>query len=375
MKKFSFLFLSANTPWVYALAEAMANSCPTRAVRFYDWSNYYRLHPTWPKSKSDRLHRSMCVLPPGYASSFELFSRLYLRSKIRHWCYELEKESGEYPWVVAPYPYLASWVRDIAPDKLIYYNLDDYVLYQPARRTQILANEAKLVAKADKILCLAQYQVKTLCERYPAKANQIYHYPLGVDDVLINSQPINLPQPMTVGYVGNLTERVDWELVKQVAQMCSQITFVFVGSLEDYPDGFDIPNWRQIRSETLALPNIRHIGHVPQAEVVKYYWSFALNWIPYTVSHPFNQASCPTKIMDTIATGRPVISTDVPECRLYPEWITIFYSEKDAADLIGKKLHGLIMQDHSQRSINQIEFAQQNTWQVRAQQLKNILNT
>jgi hypothetical protein len=44
---------------------------------------------------------------------------------------------------------------------------------------------------------------------------------------------------------------------------------------------------------------------VPQEEVTRYYWSSAVNWVPYDLNHPFNQAACPTKIMDSLGSGRP----------------------------------------------------------------------
>jgi hypothetical protein len=39
--------------------------------------------------------------------------------------------------------------------------------------------------------------------------------------------------------------------------------------------------------------------------------------IPYLEDHPFNLVCCPTKIMDYMATGRPIVSTALPECQLY----------------------------------------------------------
>ena len=41
--------------------------------------------------------------------------------------------------------------------------------------------------------------------------------------------------------------------------------------------------------------------------------------IPYLREHPFNQACSPTKIMDGMGSGRPIVATAIPECRLYAE--------------------------------------------------------
>ena len=78
--------------------------------------------------------------------------------------------------------------------------------------------------------------------------------------------------------------------------------------------------------------------------------------------------------MDTIATGRPVLSTDIPECRLYPEWITIFHLAKEAVSLIRQQLSDRQKAQTQQKSSQQLEFAVHNTWQVRAQKLEKLLS-
>lgn len=375
MGQLSFLFLSANTPWVYALAEALAKNHPTHATYFYDWLTYRRLRPTWPNiTPPVLLQRSIHVLPPGYAGQFEWLFRPYLKGQIQRWCQQLQETTGEHPWVVAPYPYLASWVRKVPSERLIYYNLDDYVLYQPSRKARILRLEAELVERATLTLCLSQFQVDALQKRYPHKGDRIRHYPLGVVESYLNPQPENLPEPMTVGYIGNLIERVDWRLVYQVAQACPDITFVFVGGLDDIAGESNRQDWQANREAVLALPNVRHVGKVPQAQVTQYYWSFAVNWIPYDVTHPFNQASCPTKVMDGIASGRPVLSTDIPECRLYPEWIRICHSAEDAIAQLRKQLALEETADVREKRFKQLEFAQQQIWSIRAQTLEHWLS-
>ncbi len=79
-----------------------------------------------------------------------------------------------------------------------------------------------------------------------------------------------------------------------------------------------MPRGRSIGRRCLARPNVHAIGWRAQPTIDAYNRSFDLGLIPYQVDHPFNIACCPTKIMDYMAAGRPVVSTDLPECRLYP---------------------------------------------------------
>ena len=373
MTNSSFLFLGANSPWTYGLAEALAESHHTHALQFYDWRNYYSLKPSWSeRTPPPLLDRTMKVFPSGYAGRLDKVFRFYLRSQIQGWCRQLEQLSGEHPWVIAPEPHQYSWVSKVPSERLIYYNLDDYVLYRPERKEQILDQEQQLIERAILTLCLSQFQVRTLKTRYPHQASRIYHFPLGLVESYLNLQPESLVEPMTVGYVGTLGDRLDWQFISQVIQACPDVTFVFVGGLSEQTM-INQGNWQATRQTVLAFPNVRHIRKVPPDKVANYYWSFAIAWIPYLVHHPFNQASCPTKIMDGIASGRPILSTSVPECCLYPEWIKIFDSVEETISFIHQELSYSNKPENYEKTLKQLKFASQNTWQTRTKLLENFL--
>lgn len=373
MEELSFLFLGANSPWAYGLAEALARRYATHAVHFYDWQTYYRLRPNWSSRTSPiLLQRSIHVLPTGYAGQLEKLFRFYLQQLVKRWCQQLKRISGQSPWVIASEPHFTPWVRKVPSERLIYYNFDDYVLYRPNRKTKILEQEKELVERASITLCSSYSQVTAFQKRHPHKGSRIHHYPHGVVDTYLNPEIENPPEPMTVGYVGNLGNRLDWRLIYQVVKTCSEVTFVFVGGVDVSAEEIS-EDWQTDLKAVLDLPNVRHVGKVPSDQVAKYYWSFAVNWIPYVVEHSFNQAACPTKIMDGIASGRPVLSTDLPECRLYPEWITIFHSVEDAVVNIRKQLTFSEKLKVNHKSFHQLEFARQNTWQFRAQTLENLI--
>jgi hypothetical protein len=373
MEKSGFLILSANSPWTYGMAEAIAEKHPTYAVQFYDWRTYKIIHPAWSsRTPPAKMQRAMPVLPSGYAGRLEKVFRFYLQHLIKKWCGRLKRVSTEFPWVIASEPYNASWVRKVPAKKLVYYNFDDYSLYRPAQKEKILEQEKELVERAAIIICASHFQMMALKNRHPQKASHIYHFPHGFVRNYLNPHPETDPDPMTVGYVGNLGDRLDWQMIHDVILASPHVTFVFVGGLDEQVM-IEQGNWQSTRQKVLALSNVRHIGKVSPDEVANYYWTFALNWIPYVVSHPFNQASCPTKIMDGIASGHPILSTDIPECRLYPEWIRIFNSANQATNLIAELLAVPKSTAYESR-LRQLEFAKKNTWNNRAQTLEQLLS-
>jgi glycosyltransferase involved in cell wall biosynthesis len=364
-----FLFLSASTPWVYTLAERLAEDMAVHAVQFYDWRTYWTHEPTWPTDDPNpRIRRTLRVLPTGYAGRLEWLARPFMRWMIDGWRNDLRERGGGEPFVVVPYPYLAPWVRGVPDDRLVYYNLDAYTLYRPGRADRIRRQEGELVKRAARTICLSKYQVQSIQGRHPDRADRIEHFPLGVVEDFINPSPERDPEPGTVGYVGNLGDRVDWGLVDEVVRQCSDLEFLFAGGLNG-GETSDGDRWREERAQALDCTNVTHLGRIPQQEVTEVYWRSAVNWIPYDPTHPFNEASCPTKVMDGIASGRPVVSTSVPECTLYPQWITVADEPDELAEILRRKAKR--PSSHSPRQ--QLQFARGHTWEHRAQTLRRLL--
>lgn len=359
------LVLAANTPWVYALAQCLSEYTPLTALRMYDYANNRRLKPQWPEAAS-AVRRVAIVMPPGYAGGLEPLFRPLLRVLVARERRRLRALGGSDPLVIVPYPYLAPWVRGVPGDRLVYYNLDEYPFYEPSRTRRILEQERELVARASMTVCLSMHQVRTLRARNPMQAHRIHHFPLGVLDDFLNPDPQRQPLPSSVGYVGNLSDRVDWSFVTAVARLMPNTTFHFVGRVDPEQE---TSGWRAERKRALAMPNVIYEGEVPQADVREHYWRYAVNWMPYDKSHGFNIASCPTKIMDALASGRPFAATDIPEVRLYPDWIACMETPSDAALI----LSGLLRREASIDSGLQIAFARRHTWTNRAKEFRRLL--
>ena len=80
--------------------------------------------------------------------------------------------------------------------------------------------------------------------------------------------------------------------------------------------------------------------------------------------------------MDGLASGRALLSTDIPECRLYPEWINIFQSAEEAVALIRRRLNeGQRPAARAEKHSRQLQFARQQTWRNRARTLEHLIAT
>jgi len=369
----SFLFIAADFPCVHLLAKAVSRYGPTKVSRLCPHLTYGRTKFGPEMQSSGTLQYENWLLPTGYAGKLEPLGRLLLRARIHRAVRELQRKSGEHPWVVAPFPYLYSSLGKIPNERLIYYNLDDYACYPYGWNPRVAAYERALVERSAMTVCAARYQVEQLRGRHPNRV--VKHLPLAVAASFIHPSPGNdVPDRFTVGYVGTLTDRVDWKFVYETACLCPDTEFVFLGRLDEgAPTGGNRANWAEERERAFALPNVRHAGSVPQDEVPRFYWSFGMSWIPYDIEHRFNLASCPIKIMDGIGAGRPVLSTPLPECKLYPEWVSIAETPKDAQLAIAGIKADVGSSRAKAKAVAQVEFARANHWEARADTLLSMI--
>ncbi len=108
-----------------------------------------------------------------------------------------------------------------------------------------------------------------------------------------------LPRPI-IGYVGNMRHRVDWELVRELAQRRPSWSFVLIGPIEE---GVVPPT-------VLALPNVIFAGPAPYRAARSWMRSFDVAMMPHLRCEMTNSMS-PLKLYNYLAVGVPVVTTPV----------------------------------------------------------------
>ncbi len=66
-----------------------------------------------------------------------------------------------------------------------------------------------------------------------------------------------------------------------------------------------------------GIPNIRYIGHKPHGELPAYLLHSTACIVPFRIN-PITIATNPIKVYEYLASGKPVVSTDLPEVRRIP---------------------------------------------------------
>ena len=274
------------------------------------------------------------VLPAGWMKRFPRLGMRPIGRSIRAWRRGLPGPSRL--TLVMTYPYYL-YLRDLVqPERSVYFNLDDYALYWPGVADQIRALERRAVRESDLTVCVSKFRAEELRASVPEAADRVRHLPHGTPTTMLADHPWRLPAPPPddlahlprplIGFVGTLEDRVDWRLLTRLSEALPDASVVVIGRPPPVSGG-DGHGWYGDCRRFLARPNVHALGWRPQESIPIYNRAFDVCLIPYRIDHPFNRACSPTKIMDALGTGRPVVSTAIPECLLYTTLFDVAFDD------------------------------------------------
>jgi glycosyltransferase involved in cell wall biosynthesis len=198
-------------------------------------------------------------------------------------------------------PTVAPLVERLGPRRLVFDSLDNWLIHPVLRRyaDRAASAYARILPGAD-LVCAAAPASAAVLGRW---ARAVAIEPNGVESELFaapRSRPADLPSGTIVGYAGKLAQRIDTELVREVAARMPDLTFVFVGPVLD----------RRAIHPLRNRPNIVLLGDRPYADVPAYLQHFDVAWIPHRVGEG-ETGGDPIKLYEYWASGRPVVSTAI----------------------------------------------------------------
>ncbi|OGY89879.1 MAG: hypothetical protein A3B30_03065 [Candidatus Komeilibacteria bacterium RIFCSPLOWO2_01_FULL_52_15] len=192
----------------------------------------------------------------------------------------------------------------------------------------------------------------------------VYWIPNGVElshyqskHILINRDIANIPKPI-VGYIGVIQERVDTELIVQLASKNPTKSFVLVG-----------PVWREEDKKTLArASNIFLLGYKSYDEAPAYIQQFDVAMIPHRRS-TFIESTNPMKMYEYLACGKPVVATRESGAALFNEFV---YLADDAEDF-NRKLYHALQEDSPEKQKARRAAVEEHSWQNVVKQMLDII--
>lgn len=320
----------------------------TLLLQCIDYNNAFRRgQPPWNWGRAlwqsgPAEWRRDLVLPSGWMKQFPRLGMRPIGRSILRW--RAEHAPGGKFTLVMTYPHYLYLRDQVQPDRQVYFNVDDYSQYWPRQAVAVNRLERQAVREADLTVCVSRLRAEELRAAVPEAADRIRHLPHGAPSSAIAPYPFDLPAPAPpaiarlprplLGFVGTLGDRLDWPLVTRLAEALPRASIVLVGRLDKArPDA-----WKAERDRCLARPNVHLVPWQSQDAIHAFNRAFDICLMPYLAAHPFNRVCCPTKIMDYMATGRPVVSTALPECRLYDDLFDVAETPEDFVAAVSRIL-------------------------------------
>jgi teichuronic acid biosynthesis glycosyltransferase TuaH len=110
-----------------------------------------------------------------------------------------------------------------------------------------------------------------------------------------------------VGYFGALAKWFDYELVMELALARPDLEVLLIGwNYDGSKERFD---WT-------SIPNVSILGPIQYEELPRYACWFDVCMIPFLLNE-ITESTSPIKLFEYMAMRRPIVTTDMPECRKY----------------------------------------------------------
>ncbi len=229
-------------------------------------------------------------------------------------------------------PDIAYALGHFAEENVVYYCVDDHAAFSGYNKAQVLRDEEELCRRSDLVVTtsMALQEAKA-----PWNRNSIF-VPHGVDydhfsravyeDLPCPSDLVSIPRPR-LGFFGLIRDWVDVDMMSRIARKRPGWHFVMVG---DADSNVNIGQYSSVR-------NMHFLGRRPYAELPAYCRHFDVGLIPFKVNN-LTHAVNPIKLREYLAAGLPVVSTSMPEVKLYGHLVEIANSPVEFESAIKKCL-------------------------------------
>ncbi len=257
----------------------------------------------------------------------------------------------------------------------IYECYDEYASSDEVRyfrnHDEMLAREKRILGRADVTFVVSEALYESKCQ----SSKNIHVVPNGVDfkhfssvcdeKITVAEDIENVSKPV-VGYLGNLTFRIDFGLLRDLADMHPEWVIVLIGGknarIRD-------KNTRKNLVELEQRGNVHFVGPKPYEVLPHYLKAFDVCLLPYVVDDPFNINCSPLKLYEYLATGKPIISTDLPAVRPFDGLVRI---AQDTGEFEWQVAEALEERDEDLRE-RRLTEARENSWESRAKRILDII--
>jgi glycosyltransferase involved in cell wall biosynthesis len=228
---------------------------------------------------------------------------------------------------------------------------------------EIIGREAGLLAMADVVftggrkLYEAKRRLNDNCHFYGCGVDAEHFGEARAPQTVLPADIAALPRPV-LGYFGVVDERMDYALIAKLADAIPSGSIVMIG-----------PNLKVVSVPRPQRPNLHWLGQRAYADLPAYAKAFDVCLMPFALNAATEFIN-PTKALEYMATGRPVVSSAVPD--VVRNFGTIIKVAGDHDEFVAHCC-GAIEQQDSVAIERGLRMAAENSWESIVSRLEDHL--
>ena len=251
-------------------------------------------------------------------------------------------------------PMMLPLAKNLKPKAVVYDCMDELSAFKFAP-PELVEREAELLQKADVVFTGGH----SLFEAKRQHHHNVHAMPSSVDVLHFGQARKDQPQPPEmahiahprVGFVGVIDERMNLELLGEVAALLPEVQFVMVGPV--------------VKIDPASLPqsaNLHYLGGRSYAQLPAYlaHWDAAM--LPFALNESTRFIS-PTKTPEYLAAGKPVVSTPIRDV-VRPYGDRDLVQIADDAPSFAACLESALTEDQTERSQRADQFIAGMSWDL-----------
>jgi glycosyltransferase involved in cell wall biosynthesis len=225
------------------------------------------------------------------------------------------------------------------------------------------ARERELLRSVDLVLTTAP-QLHDAKARFNSNSHCVPHgvdsdhFARAADTATRPAPPFRAISQPIIGFVGQINERLDRELVTFVARAHPEWSIVFVG-----------PVLRNLDVAPLrALGNVHFLGPANLNRLPEFLKPMAVCTVPFLVNE-HTRTMNPLKVLEYLAAGKPVVATPLPALRGYGSHVAL----ADGPEEFAAAVEHALAEDGEARRRSRAQFAGRHSWESRLEQICGLI--
>jgi glycosyltransferase involved in cell wall biosynthesis len=346
----------------------------TPAMSIWERQGLRWRHAAWRSRALDRdgVHIRYPGRMPALLHRCDALDLMIMRRHARRFASSMATPAHDECIAYVFHPMFWPYIEALAPWRVVYH-ADDRFTAMHGSTSQVADFERALSERADRIFAVTPGVAAALGKAAVGKTTIV---PNGADAEAydcasrsaVPAELAEIPRPQ-IAYAGSLNEKIDFALIGRLARARPKIQWLLIGF---------VGGERQLSSPTRAgldecrrLANVRFLGEKDYRDVPAYCAHVDANAMFYrTDGDGWWRDIYPLKLHECLATGRPLLSSDIPAVREFADVVEICRSDTEWLEAVDAAVSG----HGAGSSPARIAVARANSWDRRIDQIEMTLD-